>query len=103
MKRATAVYLACNVIGILLFAWFVHRIEALAHAEQRHYRDGVDGITFMTTAVPVFVVCAVVNCAWAMKALVDGARRRGFEALKALIVVACAWTAVICSIRLLPL
>ncbi len=102
MKRSTAIYLACNFIGILLFAWYVYRIEALAHAEQRHYRDGVDGITFMTTAVPVLLICAVFNLAWAVKALVDFARKRGFEAVKAFIAVVCVWAAVICSIRLLP-
>ena len=102
MKRTTAVYLAVNLLGILLFAWFVYRIEALAHAEERHYRDGVDGITFFTTAVPVFLVCVVGSCIWAAKALIDIVKKRGFGSFRALVAVACAWAAVIFSLRFLP-
>lgn len=103
MKRTTAVYLAVNLVGILLFAWFVYRIEALAHAEERHSRDGVDGITFFTTAVPVFLVCVVSSCIWVVKVLFDIVKKRGFGSLRALVAVACAWTAVIFSLRFLPL
>ena len=102
MKRTTAIYLFLNLTGILLFAWFVYRIEALARAEERHYRDAVDSVTFITTAVPVFFVCAIESCAWAVKVLIDVVKKRGFESLKALIAVASMWIVVVVSLRFLP-
>jgi hypothetical protein len=102
MKRTTALYLLLNIAGILLFVWFVYRIEAQAHAEERHYRDAVDGVTFFTTAVPVFLACVVLGFAWVIKVFIDVARKRGFESLKVLIAVACVWVVVIASMRFLP-
>ena len=101
MKRTTIIYLVLNAIGIMLFAWFVYRIEALAHAEGRSLRDGVDGITFYTTAVPVFLACVMLSCLWSVQIIWDLVKKKGSGSLKALASVACGWTAAIIAIRFL--
>jgi hypothetical protein len=99
MKRATAIYLASNLVGLLLFLWFVLRIEQFAHAEQRDYRDFGDSLHFLMTAVPVFLVCCAYSLVWGIKALKEYFRKRGGESLKALAAVICAWAALILAIR----
>jgi hypothetical protein len=84
---------------MLLFAWFVFCIERLAHAEQRQYRDAFDSITFLTTVMPVFLICAIGALCWAGKSVFDLFRRRGFESTTALIIAACLWTGLIYSLR----
>ena len=99
MKKGTAIYLVSNFAGLALFLWFVLRIESLAHAEQRDYRDASDSFTFLATAVPVFLVCAAYSCFWGIWGLVEAFRARRFESLKALVAVVCAWTALLVTLR----
>ena len=99
MKRTTIIYLVLNAVGIVLFAWFVYRIEALACAEGRSYRDCVDGVTFYTTAVPVFLVCGAISCLWGVKVIWDLAKRKGTGSMKALVSVVCGWVVAIIALR----
>jgi len=101
MKHATAVYVFLNLAGILLFAWFIYSIDAQARAEERDYRDAVDGVTFFTTAVPVFLVCAIGSCAWVVKVVIDLIKKRGFQSMIALFGVVSAWTLATVSLRFL--
>ena len=91
MRISTAVYLAVNLVGMALIVRIVFRIEALAHLEQRDYRDASDSFTFLATAAPVVLVCAACGLAWCVKAIIEIRRRKDFQSLKAFAAIALAW------------
>jgi hypothetical protein len=98
MKRSTLVYLIVNLLGLLLFIYFIHSIDALIKAEQRDYSDFGDSIKFFTTAVPVFLLCFVYSIIWGFKAGLDAYHKHDYQSLYALVIVVSAWT---CSILIL--
>ncbi|MBL9186853.1 MAG: hypothetical protein JNK23_05195 [Opitutaceae bacterium] len=102
MKPLTAVYFGLNLVGMALFAWFVYKIEALARAEERDYRDAFDSITFLTTAVPAFLACVLISCLWLTKVGVDLAWKRGWGSMKAFFAVVCGWAVVLLVFYFLP-
>ena len=99
MKRATTIYLIFNAGGLVLFLWFVFRIEHFARSEQRDYRDFGDSLNFLMTAVPVFLACCLYSLIFGIRGVLDYVRKRGAQSLKALAAVACAWAALYVSLR----
>jgi hypothetical protein len=93
LKPVFIAYFISNVIGLFLYFIFCTSISDLAHQEQRNYYDGVDGITYFCTAVPVLGVCFLVNALWGIKALKDITMRNDFHALVAGSFVATLWAA----------
>ncbi|MGD1087530.1 MAG: hypothetical protein ABR955_02240 [Verrucomicrobiota bacterium] len=87
------IFFISNCIGLFLYFVFDINISDSAHEEQRDYYDGVDGITYFCTAVPVLAVCFLVNVAWGIKALRDIFRRKDYHAFVAGGVVAALWAA----------
>ena len=66
MKRASEIYVGANVFGLFLYAVFIMRIQYEMHAEQRHYADFGDSMTFALTALPVLVIFSITNASWAI-------------------------------------
>ena len=86
-------YFISNFIGLSPYFKFSTNISDLARMEQRDYYDGVDGVTYSCTAVPVLLVFFVINLLWGIKALVDILRRKEYQALMELILIAACWAA----------
>ena len=91
MKKSTIIFSTANLVGLLLFLFFTASIVNLAKDEQRDFYDGIDGVTFFCTAVPVLLVCLLLNVCWTIKALIDIFRRHDYQASIALGVVAGGW------------
>jgi hypothetical protein len=86
----------------LVFCWlFVAAICQQARMEQRDYYDFGDSITFMVTAVPVFLVCLLLDVVWSGMALVAFFRRRDYRPALARLVVAVVWVFAYLSMRLM--
>ena len=69
--------------------------------EQRDYYDFGDSITFILTAVPVFLVCLLLDVVWSGMALVAFIRRRDYQPAVACLVVAVVWVLAYLSMRLM--
>jgi hypothetical protein len=95
-----AFYLLANLGGAFLIFCFSHSIVQLARLEQRDYYDGVDGITFICNAAPVFLFCGFINAFWVIKVFIDIFKRRDFRALIALCIVFAVWAADFLAMRL---
>jgi hypothetical protein len=61
MKNNTIIFSSINLVGLFLYCWFIGGIVHLAKMEQRDYYDGVDGITYFCTAIPVLLFCFLLN------------------------------------------
>lgn len=95
-KLAFVIYFIVNLIGLFCYFVFDTNISTLAHEEQRDYYDGIDGISYFCTAIPVLLSCLMVNACWGIKALIDIIRRKDFRALIAGTLMATIWGANIC-------
>lgn len=100
MRITTAAYLGINLVGMVIIARVVFGIEALAHLEQRDYRDASDSVTFLATAAPVVLICAACALFWCVKAVIEISRRKDFESLKAFVATLTAWIAFPLTLRL---
>jgi hypothetical protein len=86
-------YILVNLIGLFLYFLFDSNISDLARTEQRDYYDGIDGVTYFSTALPVLVLFILLNMLWGIKALIDIFRRKSYDALVAGMVVTVLWAA----------
>ena len=93
IKPAFLIYFSLNLVGLFLYFFFTTNISDLARTEQRDYYDGIDGMTYFCTAVPVLAICFLINLFWVIKALVDIIRWKSFHALFAGASVFILWVA----------
>lgn len=66
MKTACKIYVGANLLGLLLYAVFIMRIQYEMHTEQRHSADFGDSVTFALTALPVLLAFSITNASWAI-------------------------------------
>ncbi len=69
--------------------------------EQRDYYNFGDSITFFLTAVPVFLVCLLLDVIWSGMALFAFIRRRDYQPAVECLVVAVVWVLAYLSMRLM--
>ncbi|HXI68934.1 MAG TPA: hypothetical protein VNN22_01110 [Verrucomicrobiae bacterium] len=91
MRTSTILFSTANLVGLLLILLSVASICHLARMEQRDYYDASDSFTFLATAVPISLVCLLLNVGWGIKALVDVRRHQSYQALVALATVLAVW------------
>ncbi len=101
MKKSTIIFSAANLLGMVLCWLFVAGICGQAHQEQRDYYDFGDSMSFILTAVPVFLACLLLDVVWSGMALVAFIRRRDYQPAVACLAVAVAWVLVYLSSRLM--
>ena len=71
MKRATAVYLVVNMIGLIFYLLVVLGIRDFARAEHRNYYDFGDSLNFIIWARPVWLAAGAYSCFWGIRSLLD--------------------------------
>jgi len=101
MKKSTIIFSVANLLGIFLCWLFVAGICQQARMEQRADYDFGDSMTFILTAVPVFLVCVLLDVIWSGMALVAFIRRRDYQPAIACLVVAVVWVLAYFSMRLM--
>jgi hypothetical protein len=87
------IYFVANVLGLMLYLWYITDITNLAEAEQRDYYDGIDDITYICTAGLVLLLCVSINILWVIKVLIKIFWRKSYHAFALGMVVAAFWTA----------
>ncbi|HWB58854.1 MAG TPA: hypothetical protein VG733_05150 [Chthoniobacteraceae bacterium] len=76
MKPSLIVYIVANLAGLFIFVMLVFAIYDNAKMEERDYYDFGDSLNFLVTAVPVFLLCSLLNAGWLIKAVVQAVRHR---------------------------
>ena len=99
MRRPTYIYPAINFAFMLLYLFFVLRIEHRISSEQRDYSDFGDSLDFLTTAVPVFTLSVIFSVAWGIVSVVEAVRRRAYQKLMALGLAAASWCGLVFVLR----
>jgi heme/copper-type cytochrome/quinol oxidase subunit 2 len=99
MKRPTFTYLAINFVCMLLFLFFVLRIEQRISSEQRVYSDFGDHLDFLVTAVPMLALSIIFSVAWGIASVIEAVRQRTYQKLMALGLVAASWSGLVFVLR----
>ena|ERR1700722_3240664 len=87
----TTFYLGANLIGIVLYLLFVSAICNTAKMEERDYYDFGDSLNYILTALPVYLLCLLLNVLWGLKALKEILQRRDFHSAVACVVAVALW------------
>lgn len=98
-KRPTCIYLAINLACMLLFLFFVLRIQQRIELEQRHYSDVGDSLDFLMQAVPMFAISFIYSVVWGIGSVIKVVRQRSYHGLVALGLVVASWTGLIFALR----
>src|ERR1041385_1707452 len=99
MKKSAIIFSAANLIGLLLCLVFVVCISQQAKLEQRNYYDFGDSLNIILMALPIFILCFLLNVFWGIKALVEIFRRRDYQSALACVVVMGIWMVAILILR----
>ena len=102
MKKSLLIYSIANAVGLFLFFGVVAGIENEAKMERRDYYDIGDSLNFEFHAVPVFLLCLLLNTLWGARSLVAIFRRRSYQDLVIFGLVVAAWTALFLGFDLNP-
>lgn len=98
MNPGSSLYAGVNAVGWLLYVGVVHSIQHTMHVEQRNYAEFGDSLDFLTTGLPILVVCFLWNCAFGIAGLLLALARQ-YELIFLWVVSAVGWVA---TIFLLP-
>jgi hypothetical protein len=99
MRPSLFIFLAVNLVGLLLCIDIIGGIESTAKMEERDYYDFGDSILFLITAVPVFLICSLVNIFWGAKALIEIFRRKNYHSAMIWGAAVLTWAAVFLLLR----
>ena len=99
MKKSTIIFSAANLVGLVLCWLSVAGICQQARIEQRDFYDFGDSMTFILTALPVFLVCLLLDVIWSGVALVAFIRRRDYQPALACLAVSVVWVLAYLSMR----
>ena len=96
MKKNTFIFSAVNFVGLILFSSIILGICRGAKMEQRDFYDFGDFMIFIFVALPIFMICFLLDFYWLVKA-VRAVFRRDYHDAGILAVVTTVW-AVSCLI-----
>ena len=91
MKKSKLIFIVTNLVGMIYIFLFYVSTANFAEMEQRDYYDFGDSLSFIIYALPVLLVCFVVNACWGIKALIGIFRRRDYRGSAPFAVVVSAW------------
>ena len=74
--RNGLIFAAVNLVGAVIYLWLSSRIPAQRALEDRDYYDGVDGMTYCCTALPVVYLFFLIGCIYLIYAVVVLIRHR---------------------------
>jgi hypothetical protein len=91
MKKSTLILTVINLVGMIVIFLFCVSTANFAKMEQRDYYDFGDSLSMILIALPVLLVCFIVNAFWGIKALIGIFRRRDYRGSAPFAVVVAAW------------
>jgi hypothetical protein len=91
MKKSTLIFIVTNLVGMIVIFFFCVSTANFAKTEQRDYYDFGDSLSVILIALPVLLVCFVVDACWGIKALIGIFRRRDYRGSAPFAVVVAAW------------
>jgi hypothetical protein len=91
MKKSTLIFAVTNLVGMIFIFLFCVSTANFAKMEERDYYDFGDSLSIILIALPVLLVCFVVNACWGIKALIGFFRRRDYRGCVPFAVVMAAW------------
>lgn len=97
MKLTNSIFIASNIIGVILFSYFVLSIKNQMELEERVNPDGIDGVTFFYSAVPVASICIIYCIVWCGISLIT----RNKQGLLAVSGVILAWVITVLVLRVM--
>ena len=102
MKLMLYLFTVANLAGLFLYTHFVRAIQQMMQMEERDYSDFGDNVEFMCTALPVLVICLLLNFVWGSMGLRDAAQFRGWRSFASCAVIVVVWVTTILMVRRFP-